>query len=250
MESIKLMTFQNIQVEYKLAGMGNRILGRLIDNVIRFAYLILIVLIISQINKGSDINTGSVHKNGASEILGYFMIFLLSVPFVFYSLIFEIFMNGQSPGKRSFKMKVASLDGKPVTVWQYILRWMFLIIDNTTIGLIPMALSKADQRIGDLLAGTSVVSLEEPREDIFSGITFPENYSPVFPEAHNLSDKDISLLKEVVYKAHFDNQVSSQIIEKAANKTRELLNIQSQSDNLNFLQQIVKDYIFLYGREN
>jgi uncharacterized RDD family membrane protein YckC len=243
MDSIKVLTFQNIQVEYRLAGFGNRILARMIDNTIRIAYLIFMILFFAQINNKME------GKSFQENSLFYFLIFLVSIPFLFYSLIFEVFMNGQSPGKLSFQMKVASLDGRQVSLWQYILRWIFLIIDNSSLGLIPMALSEKDQRFGDLLAGTTVISTrEKPRNDLFSGMEFPENYIPKYPEAYQLTEKDISILKELLFKAHSSHELSPKLISKGAGKIKEILNIESREEDLIFLQQIIKDYTFYYEK--
>ena len=243
METIRLTTFQNIQVEYTLGSLGTRIGARFLDNFIRIAYIILIILVFVSASTRDNLFSNS------SKPLALAGFFLLFSPALFYSFLFETFMNGQTPGKRSFYLKVASLDGKPVNIWQYFLRWIFLIIDNTTFGLIPMAITKYDQRIGDLVAGTTVISTKENNiSDVFYGIKFPDNYIAKFPEAYQLSDKDISILKELINSFHETNLDRPGLISKAAEKIKSLLNINSNTPDRHFLEQIIKDYIFHFEK--
>jgi len=247
MESIKINTFQNIQVSYRLGGMGNRILARILDNVVRFSYLIIILLILG----GTVFDKMFSFPRGAGLVVFLALWLFVILPLLFYSLIFEIFMNGQTPGKRLLFLKVARLDGRPVQIWQYILRWMFLILDNSTLGLLPMALSRYDQRFGDLLAGTTVISLkEEKKTDIFSGMRFPENYVPVFPEAYQLSDRDISIVKDLVNQFHNSGSDSNTLLVKAAQKLKSILHVEYTGSDLGFIQQIIKDYTYHYEKSN
>ena len=53
----------------------------------------------------------------------------MGFPWLFFNLAFEIFMNGQSPGKQVMKTKVVRLDGTPPTIGDYLLRWIFSFLD-------------------------------------------------------------------------------------------------------------------------
>ena len=50
-------------------------------------------------------------------------IILMSIPVMFYSLAFEILLNGQTPGKVANKIRVVKLDGSKPTFGSYIIRW-------------------------------------------------------------------------------------------------------------------------------
>ena len=70
-------------------------------------------------------------------------------------------MNGQSVGKRILKIKVISLDGSQPSIGQYFIRWLFRLVDFALTaqvgGLICVAVSKNKQRIGDIVAGTTLI---------------------------------------------------------------------------------------------
>ena len=90
MQTIRVRTTQNVFIEYPLASVGERIVAYLIDRIILIFYTIAIVAVLAKL----EIN------------LWYVWLIILGFPWLFFSLLFEIFMNGQTPGKLAFKIKV------------------------------------------------------------------------------------------------------------------------------------------------
>jgi hypothetical protein len=97
----------------------------------------------------------------------------------FYGIFFETRFNGRTPGKMLFKLRVISVDGRPIHATQAALRNLLrlgdmclmlplqilgsenppaFIIPTFSIGLLVMVLTARFQRLGDLAAGTMVVS--------------------------------------------------------------------------------------------
>jgi uncharacterized RDD family membrane protein YckC len=95
MQTIRVRTTQNVFIEYPLASVGERIVAYLIDGLF-WSFTPLLSLPCWQ---NSEIN------------LWYVWLIILGFPWLFFSLLFEIFMNGQTPGKLAFKIKVVRLDG-------------------------------------------------------------------------------------------------------------------------------------------
>ena len=91
-----------------------------------------------------------------------FIIFAL--PYVFYTLILESVFEGQTVGKKLLKIKVVKIDGYQATFADYLIRWFMRIIDMwllyCVVALISVASSKKGQRLGDMVAGTSVITLK------------------------------------------------------------------------------------------
>jgi len=240
METIKVNTTQHVDIDYPVAGLGERIAARLIDlGMFLGLYIIFIILIAL---------TG---LSGAIKSIQYLIPVLLityAASFVFYNLICEIFMNGQCVGKRLMKIKVISLDGSQPTIGQYFIRWLFRLVDfGLTMqvgGLICIAVSEKKQRIGDIVAGTTVIKTV-PQTD-FSHIAFhpvEEEYISVFSNTTTvLSDRDIELIHEVIatyYKTH-----NTELIYTMSGKVASLLsiNIPQGMNEMEFLKTIVKDY--------
>src|SRR5689334_17168914 len=113
MQTVRVRTTQNVFIDYTLASIGDRILAYLIDRFILIVYIVMASMLLMQLK---------------IENVWAFVI-LLGGPFLFYSLAFEIAMNGQTPGKRIMQIQVVTLDGTPATIGSYLLRWIFAIVD-------------------------------------------------------------------------------------------------------------------------
>ena len=237
MQTIKITTSQNIDIDYEVAGLGERILARLIDLAIFFLIYILGLFI------------GSLANWFVGESIGIIIaIIVYAVLLVFYDLIFEIFMNGQSIGKRIMKIKVISLDGGQPRVGQYFMRWLFRIVDFLItfpglVALITAAVSDKTQRIGDIVAGTILIRTA-PRTQINNIVFMPtyDGYQPVFKEAGQLSDKDVELIHEIINACmKTGNNV---VVYNMALRVKEHLNVTPPNgmNDMLFLQTIIKDY--------
>ena len=139
MQTINITTSQNIDIDYEIAGLGERIVARLIDYAIFMLILIFgsIILGISETVRESPVRTVVIY-------------IIIGSLYVFYDLVCEIFMNGQSIGKRVMKIKVISLDGSRPTISQFLLRWVFRLVDFTLTldmcALITAAVTENNQR--------------------------------------------------------------------------------------------------------
>ena len=177
MQTVSVRTAQNVVIDYPVASLGDRILAYFIDVLIIIAYFILIFLIMASGDVGST---------------ALFISTLVIPPFL-YHLLFEIFMNGQSPGKRQMNIKVVRLDGTPATIGNYIIRWLLRLIEidflSGAVALLTIAISGKGQRLGDIAAGTTVVKLVKQAavtaKEVFT--LADENYSPVFQQVIQLN---------------------------------------------------------------
>ena len=91
MNTIFVTTSQNIDVEYDLASLGERIAGYFIDLLIIIAYIIIIILL------------ASLFHLFTQETV--WVTILLFLPVMFYDLACEVLLNGQSVGKKMMKIK-------------------------------------------------------------------------------------------------------------------------------------------------
>jgi uncharacterized RDD family membrane protein YckC len=232
MNTIKISTSQNIDIDFEIAGLAERIWARMIDIGI-FIGIFLLCLVVSWGN----------FRNGYFKYLLMFFGFIA----VIYPFVMEVFFNGQSIGKKALKIKVISLDGERPTIGQYTIRWIARLIDFTTssgaVGLILVAVTEKNQRLGDLLANTSVVKTH-PRtkfEDLYFTQQTEESYEPVFLEAQNLSTEDVYLINEVLktYRKTFNIELVNKLEAKMRSKY-EIINIKKTGTG--FLTTMLKDY--------
>jgi hypothetical protein len=77
-----------------------------------------------------------------------------------YFAIFEVFWNGQTPGKRQAHIRVITASGRPITVFEAIARNLLRAVDSQlgyVVGAIAIAVDRKNRRLGDMVAGTVVV---------------------------------------------------------------------------------------------
>lgn len=175
----------------------------------------------------------------------------LYIPMFFYHLVSEVFMDGQSVGKRQLSIKVVKTNGSPATLGSYILRWILRPVDNLFYGSVAMmtiAIGGKGQRLGDLAGNTTVVKLNKKvkvkTHELIQKIE--EDYEPVFREAINLSDRDI----EIIRKALEINRETANIspVLKVEAKVKDTLKITSTLPPLKFLYTVIKDHNYLVTR--
>jgi uncharacterized RDD family membrane protein YckC len=230
MQTINVRTTQNVFIQYPVASVGDRILAHLLDRVILIAYSVAVA---------------ALFINFDLEVW-WLWIIALAVPWFFYSLVFEIFMNGQTPGKRVMSIQVVRIDGTRPSIGNYLLRWIFGFVDFYFLGgalaVIVIAAGDKGQRIGDLVATTSVIKII-PQQEITANevfITPQQTYTATFPQAVQLNSKDIELIQRALEaNLHHDNQ---QPVMMVTEKIKSLLGIQTQLPPVEFLYTIVKDF--------
>lgn len=244
-----VLTTQNINIDYPLAGLGNRILAYLIDYVILIILgLVMIIPAVFLIASQTEIG----------NVIGIVLASLYGVIFLFYTLILEIYFNGQTFGKKIMKIKVIREDGGSPTIGNYIIRWLLRLVDiqlmSGVVAIISIAVSQKEQRLGDMAAGTLVISLNKPanfQSTIYREI--PQDYKPAFPQVVMLSEEDVHVIHNVISEAYRTYDVNDRhaLLNKARSKVEQKLSIRPEDypkiDSLTFLKTIVADYNY-YGQ--
>lgn len=244
MQTIEIQTAQNVNIEYPIASVGDRVVAGIIDQLIIVGYFIAIIFLYIWILNLTD-------GSALYYPVAYFIILFL--PAFFYHLLCETFLNGQSFGKKMMKMRVVKLDGTPASIGSYFLRWIIAPIDiyftYGSVGLITMLINGKGQRLGDLAAHTTVVKLKaEARLDDTILRSTPVNYEVKFPEVSSLCDSDIAIVKEVLdlnYKRP-DRMTCERILDKTKRAIEQKLGIESKMHPLSFLDTVLKDYNYLH----
>lgn len=232
MAKSSIITGQYVRIQPTVASVGDRIFAQILDWIVLLAYIMLAIWI------GVE---GKINSEW------YFMVALGIVP-LFYTLLCEIFNQGQSIGKMIMKMQVVKLDGSRPTLSSYLMRWLLYIIDGPTtsfLGLLVMVLTRNNQRLGDLAAGTVVIKKQKYKKIQISLDEFDylqKNYTPRYPQASDLSLEQIEIITRTLSIRQNDFQ---QRVKVLAEKVRQKLNIQQQeTDDAAFLHRIVRDYQF------
>lgn len=242
MSELSIVTTQNVNINFKQASVGERIWANIFDLMLKIAYAWGFSYLIFEVFRFNEVVIDMDHWSQ----MGILVIFYS--PIIFYSLVLESIFEGQTIGKRIAKIKVVKIDGYQAGFGDYLIRWLFRIIDiligSGIIGLISIILSPKSQRLGDMAAGTAVISL---KNDITFNSTifqeFDDHYIPTYPLVIRFSDNDIRIIKETFNKARKTNDRA--LIGKLVEKVESVTGIKNQSGNTHdFLTTIIKDYTY------
>jgi len=186
---IQISTAFNIDLEFEIAPFHKRLLAYLID------FFILVLFLFSMkyvLYVGFSM---SLEDNIGLDIL------IISLPMLLYSLVTELWMNGQTFGKRLMGIRVISLNGDEPVFGQFLLRWItkffewpfvfgYVISIDTLFGsilvsgllgiavVIIITVTAKNQRLGDLAAGTVIVNTRSSmsvEDTVFMNVS-NENY--------------------------------------------------------------------------
>ncbi|MEJ7659997.1 MAG: RDD family protein [Hymenobacter sp.] len=252
MATIRVHTTQNVTLEYEVASLGDRILATLIDYVLLFAWAVLWAVAFTALaSKDHGASTATNWDNLGSVLVVVILIIILA-PYVFYFLLSEIFFNGQTLGKKARDIRVVRLDGTAPRLGDYLLRWLLRIVDlgfgGGTVAIITIAINGKGQRLGDMAAGTTVISVRPrraPRADLPTPASMA-GYQPVFPQAANLSDHDAALLRQLLGRTvQHGNYV---LLHETALKIKSILHLESDLPDEAFLRTVLRDHAYLLAQ--
>ncbi|URM38938.1 RDD family protein [Flavobacterium anhuiense] len=242
MSELSINTTQNVKINFIAASVGERLGAFFIDLFIVICYITALSIVLFD---WLQLDRLMVNLDGWSR--GAIFLLLYS-PVIVYSLVLESVFEGQSLGKKLLKIKVVKIDGYQAGFGDYLIRWFFRVIDFFTFfglsGLITVITSQKSQRLGDMAAGTAVITLKNKiniSHTILEDIG--ESYVPTYPLVIKLSDNDMRIIKETFQKAVAKND--HEVIYKLAAKIESVTGIKNQSgNNSDFIRVILKDYNF------
>lgn len=128
--------------------------------VVRSCAAIIDIIIISSLN-AFLIKMIAIFSFISTDFFGFLMIITQFILSSGYAMITEWFMNGQTFGKKFFRLRVIDKSGLPLRFYQVILRNLMRPLDQLPFfymtGGIACFFSRHFQRLGDLIANTVVI---------------------------------------------------------------------------------------------
>jgi len=260
MALVTVTTPFNIDLEFKAAAFGKRLLAWLIDMmVITLYYYIMLRVIYPLLGMSEAISS-------VSELI------IVIIPVLLYQLAFELMFNGQTIGKMAAGIKVIDKEGHEPGWGQYIIRWM-LCLGNLFVYIVPyiiikspwamigfmilyipdflsVVISHRSQRLGDFAADTVVID-KNYKPDIATTIYIPVeqlDHKPVFPEVMRLNDRDINGIRTLLDIKNPSKDTQHYMVD-VAQKIKSVLKIESNLHAVEFLQQLLLDYNYFANKD-
>lgn len=157
-----IATPEGVELRLPVAGLASRSLAWLIDALIKFAAIMVFSIFFQFFG---NLGEGLL-------LIGMFLLLW------FYNVLFEVFNQGATPGKRALGLRVMSVNGTPVGWTGSLIRNLLRFIDALpgcyAFGCVTVLVSKEFQRLGDLAAGTIVVYQPKDRP-----VTKPLDVKPI-----------------------------------------------------------------------
>ncbi len=245
MAEIQITTTQNVTIAFTAAEVGERILAYIIDLIIKIAYVGIIITILGGISSNGGIGIEDRFDSDPWSIMA--IIIILGAPVIFYTIVSESLMSGQTLGKKIAKIQVVKIDGYRASFLDFFIRWVMRFIDinifSGIVALVSIGNSKNHQRLGGMASGTGVITLKNKiniSHTILQEVS--DDYKPTYLSVIKLSDNDMRIIKENFIRARKSQDfktiltIKQKIIDVIQEEPKEDVTAE------NFIRCILKDY--------
>ena len=197
---LEVETPDHVVLRYDLAGAGNRGFAAVLDFFV--ATVIALTSIVLLGVGGALLGVAGALSEASFFFLGGFTLIVTAVLIWAYFILLEWLWNGQTIGKRAFRLRVINEDGSPAQFTAVLIRNLLRLVDFLPalygLGVLVIVLSPKSQRLGDLAAGTYVVRAPRPQVDWFSLRTVTPLGAGVTAETRRMPGEAQRLVREFV----------------------------------------------------
>jgi uncharacterized RDD family membrane protein YckC len=146
-DRMTIETPEGVSVTVPLAGVGSRFIAATIDLAIQATVIIVALVVFVGYGVGGGVGAGIF-------AIVFFVMFFV------YDIAFEVLSGGRTPGKRWTGLRVVRAGGQPVnfvtSAIRNIIRPVDFLPSAYLLGIATILLTRRNQRLGDLAAGTVV----------------------------------------------------------------------------------------------
>jgi len=212
------------------AGLGSRMIALIVDSLIQSAAVIALFIIIASIGPGT--------------IEGVFFIIAVFAIAWGYFPAFEILWSGRTPGKRTQRLRVVRTDGQPAGAGPILVRNIIRIADYLpgfyAVGAISILLSRRNQRLGDLAAGTMVVRERAAPEPAPLEVPLPADR---LVDTAGLTQRDYVVVRDFLQRrASFEPSARAALARDIATALREKVSDDYSTHDEAFLETLAASF--------
>jgi len=190
---LEVETPDHVVLRYDLAGAGNRGFAAVVDFLIASIIAFTANLILGW---------AGVYNQASVLVFGGLTLIVTLVLIWAYFILLEWLWNGQTIGKRAYRLRVINEDGSPAQFTAVLIRNLLRLVDFLPalygLGVLVIVLSPKSQRLGDLAAGTYVVRAPRPQVDWFSLRTVTPLGAGMTAETRRMPGEAQRLVREFV----------------------------------------------------
>jgi uncharacterized RDD family membrane protein YckC len=207
MSDLQFETPENVSVSYAPAGLGTRYVAWFVDQIL--VWVVTLGLIIGLACAGVSL-MGLEDALRAQEEPGLFILYMVGLimlvwglgSFVYFGAS-ELFLRGQTLGKRLLQIRVVKADGFALDAASILVRNVFRVVDHLPPLWIVPVLSQRGQRLGDMVAGTVVVldaaeELSPVRTELAERSALESEFRFDAAALSRLNEKDLLAVEQVL----------------------------------------------------
>ncbi len=241
MKVIEIPTAQNVVILYEQATARTRQISALSDVLFVIVGFVLLCVVTS---------LAQLDIFRSSEL-----VFGLILCYILYHILFEVWGGGQTLGKRLMGTRTIRVDGRPLEWGDALARSLLLLIDGVfSFGVVGTLLIQAhprSQRLGDMVAHTTVVNLQPQRviilADVLSILT-AQSHTVTYPQVRQLTEKDMLFTRSVLQRLLiYPNKAHWEVADQLAKHLADLLKVPppKTEEVYDFLETLLRDYVAL-----
>jgi uncharacterized RDD family membrane protein YckC len=251
---IVIETPEKIRFSYHIAEIGTRIAAWIMDFLIQV--LILLIIILALVLSGYSSWTHL--EEGLTNLTAAFLMIMIFLSRWFYFVLFEVIMEGQSPGKKMMRIRVIRDNGESLDFETIVLRNFLRAVDGfpsvPLIGGFVALIDSQNRRLGDIIANTIVVNeiqykLAIPDFQVhFNHTPEPANGSAnelgYLTVKQKLTENELYIIRRFLNEYHkLPAAKQHEITEQLANQVQKRLGIEERiTDSLQFLERIYQQH--------
>jgi len=247
---ITLQTPESVELEFLLAGIGNRSLALLIDYIVWGSMLFVFTMTVTIFNQLITGIFQQIFGSQANLWLSAIALMIFFLIYVGYFVFFEVIWQGQTPGKRYTKIRVIRDDGRRESIQQALLRALLRPFDDLlTIGFFLILLGKQEKRLGDIVAGTLVIQEEYLVAPSFQVSSQGEEFVAELLETANIAQlkpDDFALIRDYLQRRkNISPKAKAELSLNLARQTRTIIDLKKLPPGLTadvFLEAVYLAY--------
>jgi uncharacterized RDD family membrane protein YckC len=155
--SFSVETPEGVELRLRIGGCGIRAGAWIVDSLIHGGVIFVLAI------------TLTIFDLMSKELVNALLLLTWFLLTCFYPILFEVYKNGQTPGKKAMGIRTVHSDGTPIgwqsSIIRNFLRFADFLPSFYLIGILSVFMDNKSRRLGDLAASTLVVFVDENKRN-------------------------------------------------------------------------------------